>query len=189
MPEETLYDDAWLSYAVDSATPSNTFGPVHRFHDEDTAVNEAYTMTLDASGLPEDLVSKASLATVSDGGRLAYAGGSYRDGVVTGSVRAFGAFTIATDTAPPTISPINISDGKDMRRAGDIRIRVRDDFSGVSRYRGEVDGKWILFEYDAKYGLLTHTFDGHVGAGSHALRLEVEDRTGNVRVYRTRFTL
>ena len=74
------------------------------------------------------------------------------------SVRSFGTFVVTVDDDPPEIRPLNISPGKNMASTGEIRIRIRDGFSGIRSYRGTIDGEWVLFEYDAKYQLLRHRF-------------------------------
>ena len=53
-------------------------------------------------------------------------------------------------------------------------------------YRGEIDGKWILFEYDEKTGTLTYTFDKDrmVFGKSHLLRLVVTDARENSSEYK-----
>jgi hypothetical protein len=76
-----------------------------------------------------------------------------------------------------------------MRKAGNIRFRIRDNFSGIKQFRGLVDGKWVLFTYDAKSGMLRHTFDGRIGPGTHELNLEVVDQVGNQQTYQASFVL
>ena len=73
-----------------------------------------------------------------------------------------------------------------------MSFRIRDNFAvsgsadGMS-YRGTVDGKWILFEYDKKRDRLTHTFDGHINPGKHWLKLLVKDDRGNEAVLEREF--
>jgi hypothetical protein len=48
------------------------------------------------------------------------------------------------------------------------------------RFEGRVDGKWILFEYDAKTSKITHIFDDRIAPGKHEFTLKVTDDRGNV---------
>jgi len=70
-----------------------------------------------------------------------------------------------------------------------MRIRIRDDFSGIKSYEPEIDGKWALFEYDQKNDVLIYQFDEErITKGSrHDLTLKVTDRKDNVNVYKTTF--
>ena len=81
------------------------------------------------------------------------------------------------------------SDGDDFiinfgREKNSISFRIRDNFAVSGQadkmsFRGTVDGKWVLFEFDQKRERLTYTFDEHVGPGKHQLRLAVKDDRGN----------
>ncbi len=132
-----------------------------------------------APSLPVELRDKATLGMVGSRGTLSWAGGAWEGNGVTSSIRTFGDFVVTVDTEAPSIRPLNISAGKNMSRTGEIRFRIRDDFSGIASYRGTINGKWVLFEYDSKYALLRHRFDGRLGGGSHEVTLSVLDNMGN----------
>ncbi|GMQ80962.1 MAG: M23 family metallopeptidase [Rhodothermia bacterium] len=187
LSSKTLYDDTELHHAERSSGPSNRYAPVHRVHDENTPVQEPYSISIDGRDVPKRLQSRVTLGRVNSDGSMSYAGGSFRDGWVTSSVRSFGEFTITADTLAPSIRPINISSGKNMSRSSNIRIRIKDDFSGIKKYRGTIDGEWALFALDGKSGTLRYTFGDRLRAGVHELRLEVEDQLGNEQVYETSF--
>jgi hypothetical protein len=151
-----------------------------RVHQSHEPVHNRYQLSVRADSLPEAMREKATLGMVSSKGAISWAGGQWDGWGVTSRLRTFGDFVVTVDTEPPSIRPLNISAGKDMSRSGEIRFRIRDDFSGISSYRGTIDGAWVLFEYDAKYALLRHRFDGTLGPGSHHVQLEVTDNKGNV---------
>jgi hypothetical protein len=75
-----------------------------------------------------------------------------------------------------------------MRKKPTLAFRISDNFaiSGTAdgmRYRGTIDGKWVLFEYDKKRSRLNYDFDEHVGAGEHKLQLNVVDDKGNQKTF------
>ncbi|TDI70616.1 MAG: M23 family metallopeptidase [Bacteroidetes bacterium] len=184
---KTLYDDTQIHYSQRSSGPQNRYAPVHRVHDDKTPVQEPYSISIDGRDIPIRLRGKVALGRVRSNGKMSYAGGSFRDGWVTSSVRSFGDYTITADTVAPSIRPINISSRKNMSRSSNIRIKIRDNFSGIKSYKGTIDGEWALFALDGKTGILRYTFDGRLQAGTHELRLVVEDQLGNERVYETTF--
>ncbi len=187
LPPNTVYENIEFEYEKLTRSPRGAFAPVHRIHNRRTPVHSLYTISIDASALPGRLREKALLARVDESGTMRSAGGSYKNGFITGSVREFGDYTIAVDTIAPSIRPLNISAGKNMTQRSNIRFRIRDNFSGIRSYSGEIDGNWVLFVYDAKSGQLRYTFDESVGRGNHHLRLEVEDNVLNKSVYEADF--
>ena len=71
-----------------------------------------------------------------------------------------------------------------------LRFTIVDHLSGIEKYEGYIDNKWVLFEYDPKNDLLEYTFDSeriHKGS-DHELELYVTDAKGNVNLYHTGFT-
>jgi hypothetical protein len=94
------------------------------------------------------------------------------------------------DTLPPRITPVLFA--ADMRRKNTMVFRINDDFavSGTAdnlNYRGTIDGKWVLFQYDKKRNRLAYTFDERVEKGEHTLRLVVRDDRGNEGVFEKKF--
>ena len=68
-----------------------------------------------------------------------------------------------------------------------LRMTIKDEMSGIKSYRGEIDGKWILMEFDPKRALLTHYFDKDLSKGKHTFTLELEDERGNISDYKADF--
>ena len=55
-----------------------------------------------------------------------------------------------------------------------------DDESGIKSYRGEIDGTWILMEYNVKKNTLTYNFsDKKFENAKHELKVVVIDNVGN----------
>lgn len=85
-----------------------------------------------------------------------------------------GSFTVAIDTIAPEVQYLGVSGGK-------VKFIIRDNLSGIAEYRGEVNGKWGLFEYDAKNDLLTCRNSEPVFVrGRNEVKLVVRDKAGNV---------
>ena len=72
----------------------------------------------------------------------------------------------------------------------EIRIRIKDELSGIKSYEPLIDGQWALFEYDQKYDLLTYKFDEtRVNSGmKHELVLKVTDNKDNTSTFKCNFT-
>ena len=102
------------------------------------------------------------------------------------SNKSFGRFSVSVDTLSPGIKGLNIFPGK-VTTSSTIKMTIKDDMSGIKSYRGEIDGKWILMEYDPKRARLTHYFEKDLSKGKHTFTLEVEDEKGNISKYKADF--
>ncbi|HKJ43777.1 MAG TPA: M23 family metallopeptidase [Sunxiuqinia sp.] len=164
--------------------------PLYELENDETPVQKFYTLKIKADQVPIDLWNKALIATVSEkSGHKWSMGGKYKDGWIVAKVRQLGTFAISVDTIAPTIRPLSIYGHSRLREQNRIRFKIEDDFSGIDRYRGEIDGKWVLFEYNPKYDMITYHIDGdRLKLGkNHNLVLTVVDNKGNVAKYEATF--
>ena len=75
-----------------------------------------------------------------------------------------------------------------MSKSYSIRINIKDNLSGIKSYRAEIDGKWILMEYDYKNNKLIYSFDNSIKKGQHKFNLIVKDNVNNKSEYNFNFT-
>ncbi|HEY0770910.1 MAG TPA: M23 family peptidase, partial [Sphingobacteriaceae bacterium] len=85
------------------------------------------------------------------------------------------------------IRPVNITDGKSMRGTNRIVFKISDNLSGIRSFRGTLNGKWILMQFDLKTATLWYTFDDKVLPGKNKLLLEVTDMKSNSKSYSATF--
>ena len=188
IPAQALYDEIKFT-CIASAVPKGLYSKAYKIHDPGTPLHKAMTIEIAADSLPERLREKALIVQIDSAGRRSSVGGAYRDGVVSANPGVFGVFAIGVDTVPPRITPINIKNGANMRGIKNMRFKIRDDFSGIGRYNGWIDGQWALFEYDAKNELLYYNFDADrlTKNTEHTLELEITDNKGNTTKYKAKF--
>ena len=63
------------------------------------------------------------------------------------SVTGPGKYTLMKDEVPPTI--------KELSRSGTrISFRIQDKESGIKEFRAELNGEWLLMNYDSKRNLI-----------------------------------
>ena len=115
-------------------------------------------------------------------------GGNWHNMMFSTKVKEFGDFCIVSDTINPIIKGVNIYPGKILKEQNTIKCTIEDKESGVESFRGEIDGKWILMEYDYKRKLLRFDIDKSLQKGEHNLLLKVKDRVGNETTYTAKFT-
>jgi len=189
LPKNTCYDSIYFNYEkLSNADSVKIFSSVHQIHLEEEPAHLYFTVAIQPCGLPDKLKSKALIIRETEKPDEPEPKESSWDGAfLKARTRDFGKYYIVADTTPPKIEPLNIFDNKVVTAQSSIQIKVTDDISGIKSYRGTVDGKWILMEYDEKNDLLTYFFDWRTDAGEHVLALHVSDAIGNQSVLRIRF--
>jgi hypothetical protein len=180
MPVGSLYGDLYFSYGVSPALPGN-YSPNHRVHFPDVPVHQYYRLAIEAINLPEALRQKAAVAQYNGNRSYTCLGGTWEGNRLVARTRSFGEYCIRVDTVKPQLESVNFSSGEELKGLKSFRFRVRDEFSGIRNYRGEIDGQWILLEYDPKNASLEYVYDSdRIKSGiQHKLTVRVSDQLGN----------
>ena len=186
IPAGILYDTLCFKYS-ESKGSWRCFSFLHHVQDIYTPVHSAYNLTIRCATLPLNLQSKALIALLDDKGNASSMGGTYKDGFVSATPNRFGDFAVMVDTLPPTITPINIYQNKNMANDKTIRVKISDNLSGIKSYRGTINGKWVLMVEDLKTQSLTYTFDEHTIAGKNTFELSVIDEKDNKSDFKADF--
>ncbi len=185
----TFYSDFYMDLET---KPANNlyYSKLYQVQDDHHPVHQHYSLKIKADGLPSELRDKALIAAVSEkSGRKWSMGGNYENGWITARVRQLGTFAISVDTVAPKIKPLSIYNNSRLTEPNCIRFKISDDFSGIASYNGQIDGNWVLFEYDAKNALITYYFDKKRFQfdQKHELKLRVKDGKGNTTEYLATF--
>ncbi len=95
-----------------------------------------------------------------------------------------GVFAVMYDFDPPQISRLSIKDGKRYQQTRPvIRFILEDTLSGIAPDTGiiiEIDGKWLIPEYDPETGYVISRPLDNLSIGRHHLGIRAYDRAGNV---------
>ena len=188
LPADALYEDLDFRYSESPATPG-TYAVIHHLQNEYTPIHSYCSLLIKPSGLPTSMTSKALIVKVQGAGRLSGKGGKWENGFIRTQIREFGDYTVAVDTIPPVINPLNISPGKNLKKQNTVALKIHDNLSGIQSYRGTLNGKWILMDFDAKSGKLVYTFDDRIKPGKNSFRLVVKDAVGNESTYQASLIL
>ena len=186
-PKGIFYDTLFFRYGK---TPGSNklFSDIHHIHNKLVPVHSSFTVSILPQGDIDKLRNKLCLVYI-DKNRTSYAGGTWKNGFVTGSVRKLGSYSIGIDTVAPKIRPLNFTPGSDISGKNEITMFISDDFSGVSDYNITIDDQWALFEWDAKTGRLTHRLDENLITRNslHTIKSAVTDSQGNTTKFNTQF--
>jgi len=182
IPAFALYDSICFSYKS-TAAPAWAFSAIHSIHKDVVPLHTHYQLTVKPDKLPEALIDKALLVSISSSGKISAAGGSFQNGFVRANLLSFGDYAIAVDTIPPKISPVNISKGKDVSGQKSVMLKITDNLSGIKTYNAYINNVWVLIEYDEKKEMLTYNFDENLLPGISTFVLKVTDKCDNISEY------
>ena len=113
-------------------------------------------------------------------------GGKFKDGLMVAKITSLGSYEVAIDTVPPVVKPVN---EKNWRKSGHLSFYISDSETGISSYKGYIDGEFKLFKFSSKNARLTCDLRAEgVPHGTHRLRLSVTDGAGNETIVEKVFT-
>lgn len=176
-PRYSLYDNINVRYNAYSEEKYES--PVHTLHTSPVPLHYPAHLSIyvDSSLKAENTNQYGIVELTYPNYRRSWIGGVYRDGWIDTEINELGVYTVVRDTTPPKITPINPAGWSRKKK---IDIRITDNLSGIASFRGEIDGAYVLFEYDSKNSMLNYTYDeGRLQPGRHQLKLIVTDRCGN----------
>jgi len=183
-PKGTFYDD--LEFKFHQTKSKYFLSNLNHVHTSLTPMHKSATMSIKCNKV---IVKTDKIVVVrKQGKRKSYLTANYINGWVNFKSRYFGTFYLDMDTVAPILKNVNIFNGKDISAQKTIVFKVTDNKSGVSVYKGKVNGKWVLFEYNYKKSRLTYNIDENVQRGKNTLSLLVKDSVGNQKTYNCSFT-
>ena len=181
-----LYEPIMFHYNTTDSV-DGVFGKVHHIHYNNTPVHKKYTLAIRAD-ISDTLKEKTYIATTDMKGKFRHIGGRWNNGFLKTKTKEFGDFCIVADTIKPKIRGLNIFPEKTFNTQTTIKLNIKDEQSGIKSYRGEIDGKWILLDYDHKQNIVRFDIDNNISKGEHNFSLKVIDNVGNTTTYNADFT-
>ena len=177
IPKGMLYDNVLLNYSVRADSGDIAF--TYQLNDTRIPMHDACDLRIGLRRRPVEDMTKYYVAGVTARGGKYRIGGKYEDGVMKVRIRDLGTYTVAVDTVPPVITPVNQAQ---WGRTGKIIFKAKDKETGINTYRGTIDGKYALFgKPNSISGNLVCELDPkHVEKGSkHVVEMTVTDGCGN----------
>ena len=178
MPKGALYENEFVN--VTHSPSANYLSEIYSVGSPSVPLAKSYELTIP---LTEDtLQNKKQYVIVRiNGNNKSAETTTYSDGLVSAKPSRFGKFAVTTDKTAPVIKPL---DKEKWRTTKKVKFKISDNLSGIEDWRGEIDGKWALFEFDGKTGTLWFLIDSERFPGtSHKVDLTVTDAAGNKSTY------
>ena len=179
-PANTFFNDFYLNFEV-----TDTFATIH--NTTSVPINGYYTLTFDVSKYTEEEKNQLYIASIS-GTKSSYETTYKKGNSFYTSTKNLGKFTLLSDTKKPTISLVNFKDEQWISNHSNLIVKISDVGSGIKSYRAEIDGKWILMEYDVINSTLTYDLnDAIYTEAKHLLKVVVIDSVGNLSTLESTF--
>ena len=119
--------------------------------------------------------------------KISYISSKKNKSYIYASTSSLGEYIISKDTLKPDIKPINFKNKSNIKVKNTLRLRLKDDLSGIKNYSSYFNGNWALFEYEPKSNMIFHNLsDGIIKDGENELIIKYEDGVGNKGVYQTK---
>ncbi len=181
IPKETFYEDFYFDLSKDK-------NGRYTIHNENVPAHKNFVITFDVSSYPEKERKQLFIASLDKKNKPSYSTTKKRGTNFSTSTKNLGTYFLVTDTIPPKIKPVNFAKDKWISSKKYLKLKIMDDLSGVRSFRGTINGSWILFEYDAKKGMLSYDFDDvPFKDAKHNLKLIVTDNVGNNTIFTSTF--
>lgn len=188
IPTGALYKDLDFTYSTRPTTDAY-YSDFQLVKDKTVPLHKSAVLRIKPRNVTPELQSKLLMVNVdSDNGKPSSVGGTFKKDWVEANIRSLGMYALMADTLAPQITSLSIENGA-LTESNRIRFKLEDDLAGIKSINGYLDGKWALFEYDAKSGCITHYFDDErfeLGK-RHAFKLVVTDYRDNTSRYETSF--
>lgn len=182
IPQGMLYEDTEINTEIFRDSVASAF--VYRLRKEPLPLHAPCPLSIGIRNFSMVDTTKYYVASVW-GNALHYVGGTYKDGWMNVPIRELATYTVAVDTVPPQVEPLN---RRMWAQSKEIAFRLTDKQTGIKSYKGKIDGKFALFTYDIRRRLSCKLSKARIERGkSHTLEVEVADFCGNVTVVKDRF--
>ena len=184
MPKGTLYED--LDFSC-SAVPSSYYSDIHSVSNRTVPIHRPSHIEIPLKNDTLADKSKYYLANIYRENK-SFIASEYDDGMMYAQIRTLGDYVVMADNTAPTITAIGKVNWSNKKR---VSFKILDKESGIKSYKGTIDDKFALFEYDAKTNTLFYDFDTTrlVRNKQHKVVITVIDNCGNTRVLDSSFFL
>lgn len=175
IPKGMLYEDVNLNVRVIADSSGVSFR--YQLHDKPVPLHAGCRLSIGVRRYPVADMSKYYIARMHKGRKVSV-GGYFEEGYMHADIRELGTYTVAVDTLPPQVIPLD----KSRWRTGNIRFKIRDAQTGIKDYKVFVDGKFALFKFSSKDATLSSKHPERLRKeGPRRMEVIVTDYCGNVR--------
>lgn len=185
IPLGNLYAD--FCYVHNKTASAKYLSDVHRVNNRPVPLHRNGQIWIKLKNQNPVDTTKLGIVKIAKTGKESWVGGTYKNGGIEVSINELGDnFAVDIDTVAPVIVANAPAQWAQQRR---ISIKLTDPKSGISDFRGEINGKFILFQHDMKSDVYTYVFDDSrlVKGQKQLFTFTATDEVGNKSDYKYEF--
>ncbi len=181
-PEKCLFYNTNTDVRVLKSNPPNYLSSIYKIFNDDVPVLKAYEVSVELNKqIPKELEEKVCLLTMKNNMTgISYAGGKFVNGKLTGTVKSCGLVTVGFDTIAPAIKT---QARKTNIAPAVLKYTVTDNLSAIGKFRLEINGEWVLAEYEHKTHTIFYVFNDKSPSGELKIQLKVWDKQMNLSTH------
>ncbi|MDB0615484.1 hypothetical protein PG910_03900 [Tenacibaculum dicentrarchi] len=173
-PKNTFYTDCFIDFSIDN--------DIVKVHNKTVPIDKRYTLTFNTSLLTDAQKKQVYIANVNNIKYPRYANTKKKANKIYTSTKVLGSYKLLFDSIKPTIKLYNLKNKQWLSKNKTLKVKIKDNQSGIKNFNATIDGEWILMQYNHKKGLLTYNFNDKKLIGSkHIFKLVVSDNVGNLK--------
>ncbi len=183
IPAGNLYHDICFTHS--SERSSSHYSNIHRLHHTPVPLHSSATLRIRLKSDTLREKNNYGIISLDNKGKESWLGGEYLYGGIKVNIRELGGrYAVAADSVAPAITPLQRENWKSRRI---VRISLTDNKSGIASFRGEINGRFVLFTHDSKSTIYSYRFDeARLPVGEPLeLTFTATDRAGNRSEFKT----
>ncbi len=183
-PAETFYDN--ISFMSSAETSPKYCSPIVTLGTPEIPLAGNFDLSIKVTADTISDKSKYCLVRI-NGKKQSAVEASFVDGQMKAKTNRLGRYAVTTDTKAPAITPLR---PELWGKKGTVAYKIADNLSGINDFRCEIDGQFVLLEFDGKTGRLSYRLDTErvKKGGKHTTTLTVTDACGNTSTSEATFT-
>lgn len=184
-PEKSLFKNEILNFDVVGQADISV---IYSVGDKYIALKKPITLTFDISNIQPELQKKIVLCSYDAKDKVFCIIGAVQNNLFIANSSSMGKFFLNIDTLMPTLTPTNFKANQNVSNINSLKIKAKDNISGIKTYNAFVNDKWVLLEYDLKNDMLQYTFDSNTPKGKFKFTVVVTDGLSNMSIFETNLT-
>lgn len=182
-PANSFYRSYFFDFA-ELEKDSIAYSSTYRLHNRFKPVHKYFTISILADSVITELHDKRYISYSPDNTEFFYINTTIDGDYLSGRSRELGYYKVLLDTTHPIITEVNFHNAKKLIKQHNLKIKIKDEETGILIYEASLNDKWILMEYDPKKELLIYNFDQMLQKGKNEFKLIVSDMLDNVSEYK-----